>query len=202
MKYFVTGIDTDSGKTLVSAILCEALQAHYWKPIQAGLPKDSDWVKAMVSNCVTRIFPEQYLLSSPMSPHAAAKIDNVSIRISDFNIPKVNDLIIEGAGGILVPINEKKFIVDIIDHFNIPVILVADLYLGSINHTLLTLEALSARNIKVRGLIFNGEPNSESERIILSHAESPCLLKIPRLEKIDRSAISKYAEELKSKLYV
>src|SRR5687768_11518289 len=126
MKYFVTGIDTDSGKTLVSAILCEALQAHYWKPVQAGLPKDSDWVKQMITNNVTKIFPERFLLTSPMSPHAAAKIDNVTIQLNDFKMPQADRLVVEGAGGLLVPLNEKQFIADLILHLKIPVIVVAD----------------------------------------------------------------------------
>jgi dethiobiotin synthetase len=201
MRYFVTGIDTDSGKTLVSAILCEALQSHYWKPVQAGLPKDSEWVRTMVSNTKTKIIPERFMLASPMSPHAAAKIDNVSINLHDFIIPDVPDLVIEGAGGVLVPINDRNFIIDLIDYFKIPVILVADLYLGSINHTLLTLEALAARKAQVKGIIFNGDANPESESIILKHSKIECLLKIPRLEKIDRTVITKYAEELKKKLH-
>jgi dethiobiotin synthetase len=201
MRYFVTAIDTDSGKTLVSAILCEALQADYWKPIQAGLPKDSDWVRTMVSNRKTKILPERFMLTSPMSPHAAAKIDKVSISLNDFIIPDSADLVIEGAGGVLVPINQKNFIVDLISQFNIPVIVVADLYLGSINHTLLTLEALSSRAAAVKGIIFNGDSNPESERIILEHSRMECLLKIPRLEKIERPVIAKLAEELKMKLH-
>jgi dethiobiotin synthetase len=200
MRYFVTAIDTDSGKTLVSAILCEALQSDYWKPIQAGLPKDSGWVKSMVGNPKTKILPERFMLTSPMSPHAAAKIDKVSISLNDFIMPDSADLVIEGAGGVLVPINEKNFIVDLIGQFNVPVIVVADIYLGSINHTLLTLEALSSRGATVKGIIFNGDSNPESERIILEHSRIKCLLKIPRLEKIDRPVIAKFAEELKMKL--
>ncbi|HEY0769358.1 MAG TPA: dethiobiotin synthase, partial [Sphingobacteriaceae bacterium] len=172
--FFVTGIDTDSGKTLVSAILCEALHADYWKPIQAGLPRDSETVKNLLTNKQTIIHPERHLLQTPASPHAAAKIDNVSIKLNDFQLPKTqNNLIIEGAGGCLVPINDTHFVVDLISRLNIDVILVADLYLGSINHTLLTVEALKHRSLRIRGIIFNGQSNPESERIILAHTKIP-----------------------------
>src|SRR5688572_22212587 len=110
MNYFVTAIDTDSGKTLVSAILCEALKADYWKPIQAGLPRDADAVKGLVTNTEIKIFPERFLLKTPASPHASAKIDGITISLSDFKMPvTANDLIIEGAGGCLVPINDHEF---------------------------------------------------------------------------------------------
>src|SRR4051812_35331298 len=105
MNYFVTGIDTDSGKTLISAILCEALQADYWKPVQAGFPRDSDTVKSLISNPITKIHPEKYLLKTPASPHASARIDGVEIVLENFILPLTNNqLIIEGAGGCLVPL--------------------------------------------------------------------------------------------------
>ena len=197
MRYFVTAIDTDSGKTLVSAILCEALRADYWKPVQAGLPKDSETVRQLILNPETKIHPERYLLKSPMSPHAAAKIDNVHIELEDFIVPSAERLIIEGAGGCLVPLNEKNFVVDLITKLNTPVILVADLYLGSINHTLLTVEALKRRNAFVRGIIFNGSRNDESEQIILRHSELPCLLRIEREADISKNIVLKYATKLR-----
>jgi len=198
MNYFVTGIDTDSGKTLVSAILCEALQADYWKPVQAGLPRDSDTVKGLISNTKTVIHPESYLLKTPASPHAAAKIDNINISLSYFKLPLTNNaIIIEGAGGCLVPLNDRAFIVDMIPIFNAEVILVADLYLGSINHTLLTIEALQKRNLYIKGIIFNGDSNPESERIILVHSKLKCLLRITKEETITKAVVKKYAERLK-----
>lgn len=200
-NYFVTAIDTDSGKTLVSAILCEALHADYWKPIQAGLPRDSDRVNELISNTKTSIHPERYLLKTPASPHASAKIDKVEIQLNDFTLPKTsNNLIVEGAGGCLVPFNDKHFVVDIIKHLSIEVILVADLYLGSINHTLLTVEALKSRSIAVKGIIFNGESNAESERIILQHSQLTQLLKIDRENKVDKDVVSRYASSLRTKL--
>jgi dethiobiotin synthetase len=197
MNYFVTAIDTDSGKTMVSAILCEALQADYWKPVQAGLPRDADTVQKLVSNNTT-IFPEAYLLKTPASPHAAAALDGITIKLSGFIVPPTkNDLVIEGAGGCLVPLNDTDFVIDLAAKVADAVILVADLYLGSINHTLLTVEALRKRNVRVKGIIFNGQPNPESERIILHHSGLRCLLRITREETIDQNTVKRYADLLK-----
>lgn len=197
MNYFVTGIDTDSGKTLVSAILCEALHADYWKPIQAGFPTDRDTVHTLVTNSTTVFHPEKYILKTPASPHAAAIIDGVTIQLDEFSAPKTGrDLIVEGAGGCLVPINDSDFVIDLARRLDCIVILVADLYLGSINHTLLTIRELQRRNLPVKGIIFNGIPNQESERIILHHSQLPCLLRIDREKHIDRSIVKSYAEKL------
>jgi len=197
MNYFVTGIDTDSGKTVVSAILCEALEADYWKPVQAGLPMDSETVRNLVSNSSTTIHKETYFLKTPASPHAAAKLDGVGIQLTNFIQPNTfNNLIIEGAGGCLVPLNEHDFVINLAAQFNADVILVADLYLGSINHTLLTAKELKHRKLRVKGIIFNGESNPESERIILHHTNLHCLLHIDREEDMNRNIIKKYAKKL------
>jgi dethiobiotin synthetase len=197
IKYFVTAIDTDSGKTITSAILCEALKADYWKPVQAGLPRDSETVRSLVSNGQTEIHPEKFLLNTPASPHAAAKIDGVKINVSDFDLPTTNNsLIIEGAGGCLVPLNDEELVIDLIKRFHTAVIVVADLYLGSINHSLLTIEALKSRGLIIAGIVFNGDPNQQSEEIILKKAEVPCLLRIRKEENINPSVIRKYAQEL------
>jgi dethiobiotin synthetase len=197
MNYFVTAIDTDSGKTIASAILCKALKADYWKPIQAGLPGDSDTIKNLLTNTASVVHPEKYVFKTPASPHAAAEIENISILLKDFLLPKTTkDLIIEGAGGCLVPLNDKDFVIDLATKFNAQVILVADLYLGSINHTLLTFEALQRRNLKVKGIIFNGHANLQSERIILHHTQLPCLLKITREDDITTDTIHHYAQLL------
>jgi dethiobiotin synthetase len=198
MKYFITGIDTDSGKTFVSAIFCEALKADYWKPIQAGLPRDADTVRKLITNTQTRIHPERFLLNTPASPHASAKADGVHIALDDFKLPDTNNtLIIEGAGGCLVPLNDDQFVIDLINALGTEAILVADLYLGSINHTLLTIEALRNRNIPLKGIVFNGDANPESERIILKHADVPCLLRISKENVIDKATVIKYAGLLK-----
>lgn len=199
MNYFVTAIDTDSGKTLASAIMCEALEADYWKPVQAGLPRDSQTVKSLISNTRTTVHPEAFLLKTPASPHASAKRDGVTISLSDLKLPEApQDMIIEGAGGCLVPLNDQDLVVDMITRFKAEVILVADLYLGSINHTLLTVEALRSRNIPIKGIIFNGESNPESERIILLRSGLRCLLRIDRERHIHPGIVKQYAKVLKA----
>lgn len=201
MKYFITGIDTDSGKTLTSAVFCEALEADYWKPIQAGLPKDSDTVRSLVSSTSIKFHPEKFLLKMPASPHAAAKAEDISIQKNDFTLPNSERLIIEGAGGCLVPINQKEFVIDLASHFNTPVILVADLYLGSINHTLLTTHFLKSRKVNVAGLVFNGDTNPESESIILHHSGYRKLLHIHKEPTLSKSIVRRYADLLKASLH-
>ncbi len=196
MHYFVTAIGTDSGKTLVSAILCEALKADYWKPIQAGLPRDADTVESLLSNDQSKIWPETYLLNTPASPHASARIDNVEIDLSKFVVPAADRLIVEGAGGCLVPINNHDFVIDIAKKLNFEVILVSNLYLGSINHTLLTANYLKRHNFKVKGIIFNGESNPESERIILHHTGYLQLLSIRKEEIVNKETVRKYSIEI------
>lgn len=182
-RIFVSGIGTEIGKTFCSAIIVEALNADYWKPVQAGEldQLDSDFVRRAITNTITTIHPEQFLLSQPMSPHAAAKLDGIELKLSDFKVPATtNNLVIEGAGGLMVPINEKgDFIVDLIPHIADEVILISKNYLGSINHTLLSIELLKQRNIPVKGIIFSGDPNPETEAIILSTTGIKCLGKIP-----------------------
>lgn len=198
MNYFVTAINTDSGKTLVSAILCEALKADYWKPVQAGLPRDADEIKKMISNNKTTIHPETYLLKTPASPHASAKIDGIQIEMEKFKLPETsNSIIIEGAGGCLVPLNENNFVVDLILKLKVNAIVVSNLYLGSINHTLLTIEALNKRGVTIKGIIFNGVSNIESEQIILKHTGLKSLLHIRQEESITKKIVKDYAEELK-----
>lgn len=197
MNYFVTAIGTDSGKTLVSAILVEALKADYWKPVQAGFPTDSDTLSSLVSNSLTKVHPETHLLKIPASPHAAAKFEHLAIQMDDFVSPETeNDIVIEGAGGVLVPINEEDFVIDIAVALKAPVILVANLYLGSINHTLLTIDYLKRNDIPVHGIIFNGESNPESERIIEKHSGYRVLLRLPKLGLVNKEVVQYWADEL------
>lgn len=199
MNYFVTGIDTDSGKTLVSAILCEALGYDYWKPIQAGLPRDSDTIMNLVP--AVTVHPEAYFLNTPASPHAAAKIDGVQISLEKIAPPKsTRGVIIEGAGGCLVPVNQTEFVIDLFPKLNAEIILVADLYLGSINHTLLTVQLLQNRKYPVRGIIFNGDANPASEQIILHHSNFRCLGRILKEPVITRETIQQYAAQIKEAL--
>ncbi len=201
MNYFITAIGTDSGKSLFSAIICEALEADYWKPIQAGYPRDTDYVGGLISNLKSDLIPEKYVLDTPASPHFAAEIDKIKLEVVDFDIPKTeNDLIIEGAGGVLVPINDQEFVIDFPQQWNIPIILVANLYLGSINHTLLTINELKRRGVEVKGIVFNGPSNPSSEDIILKHSGYNCLLRIEDEKEINHAVVRKYAAELKKNL--
>lgn len=196
MKYFVTAIGTDSGKTLVSAILCKALQADYWKPVQAGFPTDTETVKSLIDDTV-RFHPETYIFKTPASPHAAAAFEHKVIALTDFIIPQhEGDLVIEGAGGCLVPLNNTDFVIDLASQFNAEVILVANLYLGSINHTLLTYELLKNKRAPIKGIIFNGARNTESEQIILHHTHLRCLLRIEEEAKIDKRVVEKYSKQI------
>lgn len=201
-KYFITGIGTEVGKTIISAIVTEALEADYWKPIQAGDLdySDTDKVKELVSNSKTVFHPNSFALNTPMSPHAAAQIDKVSITAEKIEEPNTqNHLVIEGAGGLLVPVNQEKTIADLIkpDH---KVILVSRTYLGSINHTLLTVEALKNRGLDCIGIIFNGAENPSSEEVIQNMTKLPVLLKVAEEKTIDRKTIKKYAKRLKINL--
>ena len=177
---FVSGIGTDVGKTVVSAILVETLEADYYKPIQAGDLDfgDKDRVSDWISNSKTTIFDNQFKLTQPMSPHAAAKIDNVSIRASQVSRPNTEKvLVVEGAGGLLVPINDEETIADLILP-NDELILVSRNYLGSIDHSLLSIAYIQSKGINLRGIVFNGPENKESERIILAKANCPCIGRI------------------------
>lgn len=199
MNYFVTAIGTDSGKTLVSTILAEALQADYWKPIQSGKrDRDVETVKRLLNNGHSICHEEHYLLTEPISPHAAAKRDGVDIKLNEIKFPNTNGnhLVIEGAGGIMVPLNDKEFIVDLISMANAEVVLVSNHYLGSINHTLLTVQELKRRNIPVKGIVFNGEPNEETEKIILAYSEYKFLLRVLPEKSITQEVIMKYAIKL------
>lgn len=199
MNYFVTGINTGSGKTVVSAILCQALQADYWKPVQCGSDeRDLDRVKSLVNNGHSLFFDEAYCLKEPVSPHQAAHIENTAIALGDIELPDTggNDLIIEGAGGVLVPLNDEDMIIDIAARFGAEVILVADLYLGSINHTLLTVNELKARGLTIKGIVFNGADNSYSREIIGRRTGLKTLLHLKQEPHINEAVITKYAIEL------
>ena len=202
MKYFITGIGTDVGKTIASAIITEALEADYWKPIQAGDLDNSDShkVKKYISNAKTTFHDNSYALNTPASPHLAANIDNVVINVENIKVPKTkNNLVIEGAGGLFVPLNEKDTIVDLIQP-DYKVIVVSRHYLGSINHTLLTIEALKNRNISIAGIIFNGDENSATEEIILSKTNCKFLGRIENEPYFDQNVVKYYADLFRENL--
>lgn len=201
---FVTGIGTEVGKTFCSAILVEALKADYWKPIQAGdlHQLDADFVKKVSSNPYIKIHPSRHLLNQAMSPHAAAVLDGVNVNLTDFELPITeNHLIIEGAGGLMVPLNvQGDLVVDLIQNLKTEVVLVVKNYLGSINHTLLSIELLKQRNIKPLGLIFNGDTNEFSESIILSKTGVKCLARIPQLTGDLNEFVVEQAERIRESL--
>lgn len=196
---FITGIGTDIGKTITSAVLVEKMRADYWKPVQAGDLHNSDTIKVrqLVANPVSVFHPEAYGLSQPFSPHKAAALDGIEIDMDKIILPKTaNQLIIEGAGGLMVPLNDRYLIIDLIKKLDAEVILVSKNYLGSINHTLLSAEALKQRNIPVKGIIFNGEPNENTEQIILSYTKLKLLGHIPLLSSVNKDTVAEIAGRL------
>lgn len=200
-KVFVTGIGTDVGKTIVAAIITEALQADYWKPIQAGDldTGDAHRVESLVSNTQTRIHPNSYRLITPMSPHAAAEIDGIKIDLKKIKAPKTkNNLVIEGAGGVLVPLNNTDTIADLIQS-DYKVVVVSRHYLGSINHTLMTIQLLQSRGFDV-SVIFNGTTHKSSESIIKKMTGAKVLGRIDNEPYFDKNVVKAYAEEFQDKL--
>jgi dethiobiotin synthetase len=202
MKLFITGIGTDVGKTIASAIVTEALEADYWKPIQAGDldHSDSHKVKAQVSNAMSVFHPNAYALNTPASPHYAAAVDGITIDLKKIIEPKTqNNLVIEGAGGILVPLNDTDCVIDLIQK-DYKVIVVSRHYLGSINHTLLTIEALKARKIKVAGIIFSGDENKATEDIILKKTGATFIGRIDNEPYFDANVTRYYADKFRENL--
>ena len=196
MKLFITGIGTDVGKTISSSIIVEALEADYWKPIQAGDLDNSDTnkVEKYVSNSTTKFHKNAYALQTPASPHLAAEIDGITIDIHKIIEPKTkNHLVVEGAGGIFVPLNIKDCVIDLIQP-DYKVIVVSRHYLGSINHTLMTIEILKSRKLNVAGIIFSGDENKASESIILEKTEVPMIGRIDNEPYFDQNVIAYYAD--------
>ena len=223
MNLFITGIGTNVGKTVVSAILTEALQADYWKPIQSGTieGKDSETVTSLISNSKTVIHPETYLLKQPLSPHFAAKLDGVTIELSKVHSQYINlslslraprpttgggsrsdvqHLIIEGAGGLLVPINKNEYVIDIAKKIDCEIVLVISSYLGCINHTLLSIEYLKRNNFKVYALVFNGEFDLEVKQSILDYTLNPIIIDIPTLNTLSKQLISEISMKVKNQI--
>ena len=188
----IAGIDTDAGKTLIAALLCKGLQADYWKPVQCGTQPETDSmaVSRMAGLSPERIHPESYLLQAPQSPHAAAAKEGVRIDPATIQAPEsAQTLIIEGAGGLMVPLNDKDLYIDLMAAWDLPLILVVRTYLGCINHSLLSLEAIHRRKLPLHGIIFNEGGHPESEKVILDHAQAPLLGKVPVMEKISPESL-------------
>mgnify|MGYP002265691217 FL=1 len=194
-RFVVTGIGTDVGKTVVSAILAETLKATYWKPVQAGDLDNSDSIKVASWTNEVNVLPEKFLLTEPMSPHAAAEIDGVIIDSYDLQPPLNSPLIIEGAGGLMVPLNSHGLTyLDAFQQWKLPVILVSRHYLGSINHTLMSCELLKHRGIEIHGIVFVGDENPATESIILKSTGLEMIVRIPLAETVSKEFIQDQAK--------
>lgn len=186
MKIFITGTGTDIGKTIVSSWICAHTGYDYFKPIQSGDldNTDSDKVERLAA---VKVHKEIYRFSNPLSPHIASKLENISIDIQKIKLPKSNNLIIEGAGGVLVPINQENYVIDIIKKFASPVIIVASTNLGTINHTLLTIEALRKRSIEILGVIMYGDENIENNLSIANYGKIEILGHLPIVDNLSKN---------------
>lgn len=188
----IVGTGTNVGKTLLSSVLMSAKKdLYYWKPIQSGLLEETDsQIVARLSDCEpSRILPEIYRLQLPLSPHLSARLDGIEIELSNLQLPKKEHLLIETAGGVLVPINDKSLQVDLIATWNLPVVIAASSSLGTINHSLLTIEALRKKNIAIAGIVMIGEENSENGKAIQHYGAAPIIAKIPRIEHINSETL-------------
>lgn len=202
-KVVIAGIGTGVGKTLVSAIVCKALSAAYWKPIQTGFlsgkgDRDADEVQKL---SVCQVYPEAYLFEEPLSPHAAAAIDGKRVDMNQINVPEHNgNLVIEGAGGLMVPLNDEELYIDLLEKWQLPVILVVRHYLGNINHTLLSVEALQKRGIPILGLVMSGNPLPDTVSAIENFSGQPVLLHIPELDEVNVEVVEVLAERLRGRI--
>lgn len=200
---FVTGTGTEVGKTVVSAALVRALDAEYWKPVQTGCLEDSDTdtVARLAALGPDRIHPPAHICQAPLSPHEAARLEGAAISLEDFALPETNrPLVVEGAGGVLVPLNDRHTMADLMSRLGLPSVLVALSGLGTINHTLLSLEALKARDIPVLGVVMNGEPNAANADAIGTFGGVPVLLELAPLEPLDESTVAAMGRTLASAL--
>jgi dethiobiotin synthetase len=189
MTLFITGTDTNIGKTIISAWICLHTRMPYWKPIQTGISdsRDTDVVQAIAR---VETYPETYALWEPLSPHAAAIQENMTIDPSKIIKPTENSLVIEGAGGVLVPLAPDVFLIDLIQQWTVPVLIVARSSLGTINHTCLTIEALRNRNIPILGVILNGIANPINRQAIETYGNCPVLAEFPPLQAVSAEGLS------------
>lgn len=193
--FCVTGTDTGIGKTVVSAMLTKGLKATYWKPVQSGLQEETDTaaVKRMTGLPDAHFREEAYRLTEPLSPHASAAIDGITIDMDAFSMPMydTNYLVMEGAGGVLVPLNDEYLIIDLIKQLELPALIVARSELGTLNHTLLTIEALRRRQIPVLGVIMNGPQNESNRKAIEHYGETTVLAGINLIESLTANSLQK-----------
>ncbi|MBF0380570.1 MAG: dethiobiotin synthase [Magnetococcales bacterium] len=191
---FVTGTDTDVGKSVASAWLLNRFGGDYWKPIQSGLSgvTDVEFVMGLSGLTADRVHPSTFNLTEPLSPHASARLDGVSINLEDFSLPSSNNsLVVEGAGGLMVPLNKKEFIVDLIELLSLPVVLVVRSGLGTINHTLLSLMLLRQRGIEIAGVIMNGSLNRGNREAIIEYGKVDIIAEIPILDPLTKEKLAK-----------
>ena len=193
-RFFITGTDTGIGKTVVSALLCAALDAYYWKPIQTGTREGTDTrtVASIAERPRKKLLPEIYRFAPPVSPHLAAQKAGVTIRLDKIALPKIgaeDNLIVEGAGGALVPINDTLLTTELMKHLALPVLLVARTTLGTINHTLLSLAALRAARLKIRGVVMCGKPNDDNRRAIEHYGRIKVVGIVPPLKALNRETL-------------
>lgn len=199
----VIGIHTNIGKTIVSAVLTEALQADYWKPVQAGGLDFTDTmqVSELVSNSKSVFHPERFLLKEPMSPHAAAALENLKYELTDLTLPTTpNLLLVETAGGVMSPVTDSATVIDFLKHYALPAVLVVEAYLGSINHTLLCLDVLAHHKIDLKAVVFNGTKNQASEEFIIRYAGVKNILHVDRMHDLNAEAVKGQSEFIKSSL--
>ncbi len=204
IKYFITGIGTGVGKTVVSAILTEALEADYWKPVQCGIKDgtDKDTVKDLISNSKTVIHPEEHCLEEPVSPHLAAAMAGYKIIMESMEIPMTdNRIVIEGAGGILVPLNEQYFVIDMATFFEAEIILVVRNYLGCINHSLLSIDYLTKNGFDIKGLVLIGSFDPSVRASIINYAELPIIAELPEVDEISKETVSVLAQKVDLSLF-
>ncbi|MFN5193050.1 MAG: dethiobiotin synthase [Cyanobacteriota bacterium] len=193
MRLIIAGTDTDIGKTVVSALVTQGLTAHYWKPVQSGLegPTDSERVRALIDLPPQRLLPEAYRLTAPVSPHWAAERDGVLIEPARLALPEAHPLVVETAGGLLVPLRRDWLQIEQIAVWGLPVLLVARSGLGTLNHTLLSLEALRARSIPVLGLVLNGPPHADNPRTLEQFGGVPVLAELPPLDPLNGAQLAR-----------
>ena len=190
--YVVAGTDTGIGKTVVSAALVQALDAHYWKPVQSGLDGETDTqaVCRLASIGAERVIPERYRLRAPLSPHRSAELDEMCIDPASLTLPSCPEpLVVELAGGLLVPLTRTHLQIELLAAWNVPVVLVARSGLGTINHSLLSIDALRQRAIPLLGLVFVGEPNADNERTILEFSQTRRIGRLPLLEPLNTATL-------------
>ena len=202
-KYFITGIGTGVGKTIASAVLRQYFKADYWKPVQSGdLDQSDSMLVKQLTNNEWRIHPERFRLQYPASPHQSAAMEGIEINVDDFRLPETDNMLLtEGVGGLFVPLNHEEFMIDLIEYFKIPVILVVRDYLGCINHTLLSLKALGYRNIEVAFVVFNGDFVPETREVLLKHIpENSKVIELPEIKDLTREVIQEVADSIQRNL--